>query len=279
MTRCVWTLVLCLWASTAVAQPPDGNQPEGPGSAGTEQGGFGPGGPNDFGPGGPGGPGGRMSSPLFEAIDADGDGVLTKAELRHAVAVLKKLDADGDGNISLAEASPQRGPFGDPAQMVDRMMERDADGDGKLTADELPSFMSRIVQEADKNGDGALDRDELKAHMEERRNRRSGGGPGQFGGPGMGMDPQQMAQQTMMQNDRSRDNRLTVDEVPRRMIPMLRNADVNGDHAIDLQELQAAIQRMNERASRDPFGPGGPGAGGGGQDGPIGGQGLGPGNQ
>ena len=42
---------------------------------------------------------------LFSIIDADGDGVITKRELRKAVAALKKLDLDKDGNITLAEAS------------------------------------------------------------------------------------------------------------------------------------------------------------------------------
>ncbi len=280
--RTLVTLVLCLWTAVVMAQQQGrGSNGRGQGGGGLDESGqrgqFGPGGPGGrMGMGGPGGPGG-MSNPMFEAIDTDGDGVITKAELRKAAAALKTLDADGDGTITLAEASPAGGPGGpggDPSQMVDRMMENDRNGDGKLTEDEVPEFMSRMIAGADKNNDGAVDREELTEHMEEMQSRGPGGpgGRGDRGNRGMGigrnMDTQQMAQQ-MMQNDQNGDGKLTVDEVPQQMMPMLQGADTNNDKAIDADELKAAIERMQERMNNRRSRFGGPG---GGQFGPGGGQ-------
>jgi Ca2+-binding EF-hand superfamily protein len=214
-------------------------------------------------PGGPGGPGGffRRSNPMFEAIDTDGDQMISPQELKKAIAGLKKLDADGDGSISLAEASPQggRGAFfgGDPAQMVDRMFEQnDKNGDGKLTEDELDPRMAGMLRNADENGDGAIDKEELTKSMENMRNRFGGpGGPGGqrggFGGPGGGFD----AGRSIQQFDRNGDGMLSPQEVPPQMQGMLRGGDTNNDGMIDRAEMQAIGQRMSERFG----GRGGPG--------------------
>lgn len=202
----------------------------------------------------------RRSNPMFEALDADGDEVITVAELKKAAAALKKLDADGDGKITLAEAAPQGGPggpggmFGNPEEMVSRMFEEnDKDGDGKLSKDEIPERMGPMLQSADQDGDGAISKEELSSSMEQMRNRFRGGG-GNFG-PGGGFNPQQMVQQ-MAQYDRNRDGKLTADEVPEQMRGMLQGGDANGDGGIDTAELQQIAERMSQRTGR-----GGPDAG------------------
>lgn len=242
--------------------------------------------------GGPAGSGpmgffGPPTNVMFNAIDADADGVITKAELRKAIVALRKLDADKDGNITLAEVSPAGGPMGpggpggDPARFVERMMENDKNGDGKLTAEELPGPMAQMVQDGDKNGDGALDREELTAAVEEMNKRfRSGpggdnfpGGPGAFGPGfgGQGNDPARITGQ-LMQNDRNGDGKLTPDEVPQRMMGMLRDADTNGDGALEPGELQAVMARMGDRARAFGSGRGGEALGGQGRGGPRGGR-------
>lgn len=54
-------------------------------------------------------------------------------------------------------------------------MERDANGDGKLSKDELPERMQRAFERLDKNSDGSIDADELK---QMRRRGRPDGGAG-----------------------------------------------------------------------------------------------------
>lgn len=247
MKRCLSATVLCLLVSVAAwAQPPQegafSDRPEGPG------------GPGDFqGPG----PMGRPPNLMFEAIDADGDGVITIREMRKAVVALKSLDTNGDGNLTLEEVSPRGGPGGpgggpggDPNAMLDRIFQNDTNHDGVLSPNEVNERMAPMLQGADTNNDGKLDRAEVTAAMEKARGRFGPGG-------GMGFEQQQMMQE-MMQADRNGDGKLTPDEVSPRARAMLRGADTNGDGAIDAQELQAASQRMSERFGRGGRGYGPP---------------------
>ncbi|WP_149499387.1 EF-hand domain-containing protein [Roseiconus lacunae] len=73
------------------------------------------------------------------------------------------------------------GRGGDPTQIVDRMMRQDKNDDGLLSEDELPQWMSRIVERADQNDDGKLSRDELLKAMQSRRamDRRRGPSSGE----------------------------------------------------------------------------------------------------
>ena len=73
-----------------------------------------------------------------------------------------------------------QGGFGQGGDaFLDRLMERDEDGDELLSADELPPFMARTIERADANDDGKLSREELKKAMAQRgRGMRRGGRPG-----------------------------------------------------------------------------------------------------
>jgi Ca2+-binding EF-hand superfamily protein len=286
MKTCLSTLVLCLAASTAVAQfvqPPEADRAaadkdknlaadkaqdkDAAARAGGPAGRRGPAGP--VAQGAVRGPMGAMSNLLFEAIDVDGDGMITKRELSRAAAQFKKLDTDGDGNISLAEVAPQGmamgpamagGQFGDPNQMIASLMQNDKNGDGKLTADEIPGPMAQqMIQNGDKDGDGALSREELAQAMQGMQNGAGNwpggpqggqgnfpGGQGAFQGRGMGAGERQMMGQ-WMQWDRNGDGMLGANEVPRQAAGMLRGGDLNNDGMISPAELKMLIERNGER--------------------------------
>ena len=55
--------------------------------------------------------------------------------------------------------------------MITRLMSHDANKDGKLSADELPEKMAKIMARADNNNDSSLDSDELKAFVADRAGR------------------------------------------------------------------------------------------------------------
>jgi polyisoprenoid-binding protein YceI len=60
------------------------------------------------------------------------------------------------------------GPFGDPEQFFTGM---DADGDGKLSGDELPERMAERLDRFDTDADGAISRDEFLERMKQFRER------------------------------------------------------------------------------------------------------------
>lgn len=60
--------------------------------------------------------------------------------------------------------------------------QRDADGDGKLTGDEISERMRGRLEEIDTDGDGAVTLEEFQASMSRFRQGGPGGGPGGAGG-------------------------------------------------------------------------------------------------
>lgn len=194
--------------------------------------------------------GGANSPPpnaMFDAIDADRNGAITVRELRKAVVALKQFDTDKDGKITRDEV--MGGPP-NPQAAVDRAMENDKDGDGKLSKLELPRHLAHLLRSADANSDGALDRAELANAMGGMQTQFAGPGgsssaPGFRGPSGFNGDPRQGV--NLSQFDRNGDGQLSADEVPAQMRGVLRGTDQNGDGQLSSQELQAIQQRMNER--------------------------------
>jgi Ca2+-binding EF-hand superfamily protein len=209
---CLAAAVAAAFAIQAGAQPPenqdrpreerrDGERDRGDRERG-DRGRDGDRGPGRFGGGfGPGGPGGfRMPpSPIMAALDADGNGELSEQEVQNATKALMALDKNGDKKLAGDEIRPQFPGFGpggpggpggrqDPAQMVSRMLENDANKDGKLSQDEMPEFMRDRFSRLDENSDGSIDKAELEAMA---RRFGEGRGPGGPGGPGGDRGPRE----------------------------------------------------------------------------------------
>ncbi|MFP4126508.1 MAG: EF-hand domain-containing protein [Alphaproteobacteria bacterium] len=92
------------------------------------------------------------STPVFDALDANGDDVLDQEEFARA---FDRFDLDGDGTIDATES----------AAIV---YEADEDRDGVVTPEEFRSIdLARLA--ADANLDGRLSRQELERYTRERR--------------------------------------------------------------------------------------------------------------
>ena len=93
---------------------------------------------------------------VFEAVDADGDGKLTQAEIdklrndRHAAH-----DANGDGNLSLEEFAGLWHETTRPLT-VRAFQTLDTDGDAVITRAEYDRPLAGIVERLDRDGDGSL---------------------------------------------------------------------------------------------------------------------------
>jgi Ca2+-binding EF-hand superfamily protein len=147
-------------------------------------------------PGAPGQPGAgpMVTLPVLRALDADGDGEISKAEIEGAAKALAALDKNGDGKLSRDEILPnfnggfpgrpgaegrpgQPGPGGrgNPEEIARRLKEADKNGDGKISKEEAPDQLKERFDRIDSNGDGQLDEAELKVMFE--RMREAGGRP------------------------------------------------------------------------------------------------------
>jgi Ca2+-binding EF-hand superfamily protein len=114
----------------------------------------------------------------FDAIDADGDGAVTRAELEaHGTARFAEYDANGDGLLDRAELiAMMPAPRGmrplflrDPAEMrVDRLLERhEAEEAGAVAvAVLLDERVAMTLRMWDRDQDGAISRAEAEARPE-----------------------------------------------------------------------------------------------------------------
>lgn len=149
----------------------------------------------------------RDPATRFAESDTDRDGKLSGDEIPAWIANnLDSFDTDGDGAITQEEmesrmgqfrapAASQGGGFGggggggdggfDPTMMFTNW---DADGDGKLSGDEIRDRMRQNLDEIDTDGDGAVSLEEWQERIRRRRAEGGFGGGGARGG-GENADP------------------------------------------------------------------------------------------
>jgi len=133
---------------------------------------------------GPGGREGRVEVlvEMFAAIDADGNGKVTEAELEaHRAAMFTAVDANADGQLNADElAARQLARFTETlADRTARMIEnRDNNGDGGLSLDEMDEGPGqRHFARIDTDNDGAISLAEAEAggeRMGKQRKHRKG---------------------------------------------------------------------------------------------------------
>ena len=149
-------------------------------------------GPGGMGPGGMG----DDHRPAFETLDTDGDGAISVEEFRaHQAAHFAERDANGDGALDsdeLVDAMTERARER-ATMMIQRMLTwHDANGDGMLGQDEMPGDgLAGMMLRLDADGDGrvtAEEFDKIRAGMERRAQRGQGGQGGErsFFGQGRG---------------------------------------------------------------------------------------------
>jgi hypothetical protein len=108
---------------------------------------------------------GGPPSPLLFLFDEDQDGVISADEIEAASAALQTLDADGDGKLTIDELRPPRPPQGPQGPQGHRpppvIAALDQDQDGRLSAAELDAAPESL-RELDLDQDGELSPEELR---------------------------------------------------------------------------------------------------------------------
>ncbi|MFC6646206.1 EF-hand domain-containing protein [Granulicella cerasi] len=216
---------------------------------------------------GPGG-GPRM---VLKALDTDGDGTLSAAEIAAASKSLLTLDTNGDGQITNDELSKRPENAGASAEdLVKQLMLLDKNGDGVLTADELPARMQNLMERADANKDGKITPDEIRAMARKQGMPAGRTEPGRAGGM-FRMDPIlaaldlnhdgileadeiAAAPKSLLTLDKNADGQLTPDEIRvKQMSPeervnhMIDEWDTNKDGKLSKAEMPDRMQAMFEK--------------------------------
>lgn len=123
--------------------------------------------------------GGTQMRPTFDALDTDGDGEITRAEMTaHMQSRFDRADADGDGALSREELitrmmARQAERIG---RRADHMIDRhDADGDGHLGMQELQARRrGGMMARMDLDGDGTVSRAEFDDWHSQQGDRHHG---------------------------------------------------------------------------------------------------------
>ena len=105
----------------------------------------------------------KTADSRFEALDVNGDGVLSKYEY-DSDAAFAAMDDDHNNRISAEELQALLGPQEEGApSAADRISVADSNSDGELTDEELRRGLQFRFNWLDKNKDGSVDLPELKS--------------------------------------------------------------------------------------------------------------------
>lgn len=170
----------------------------------------------------------------LKAMDADGDGRVTRAEWTGPEALFARLDANGDGVLDAADRRERpgrpEGPPGRPApsdageggakeraarraEDARRLFaEADRDGDGRVTGEEFTG--REALRRADQDGDGCVTLAELTAELERRARERPAPEADPGDTPAQGAPRRRVNPEMLRRFDRDRDGKVTPEEFP-----------------------------------------------------------------
>ena len=123
------------------------------------------------------------------------------------------------------------------SQLKERIMQSDADGDGKISESEAPQQMVNQFARVDQNSDGFLDEAEIDDFTSRAR-------PGRQRGPRQGQAGRANPADQLRNMDSNGDGQITKDEMPAQMQQRFDRMDQNGDGVVDEDEIEAMASRF-----------------------------------
>jgi Ca2+-binding EF-hand superfamily protein len=196
--------------------------------------------------------GAQDNEALFKQLDKNSDGQVAEDEVpqdkqRLLKRLLRTADKDGNGKLSREEfiaglksrdgQSQPGGPASGGPSLEERFRERDRNGDGKITAEDIPEPLrnrfAAMLERADKDGDKAISLEEFK-----RASGLVAGRPGQPGSPPPGPRdrPPPLGDIVYRAIDADGDGTLSADELANAS-QALKKLDKDGDGKVTRREL------------------------------------------
>jgi hypothetical protein len=172
----------------------------------------------------------------MQALDADGDGILSAKEIRGAARALKALDTNRDGKLTPDELMPG-GMAGMPGMGAEPLRGADAAAPGAGPAAGRAAPGAGVGPGLGGfGGFGAAGGGGVGGPVP------AGGAGGGAAGrlPGSGL-PAQVGK--LMGFDKNGDGRVTREELPEELHPLFPRLDLNRDGAIDIREIRAVLNR------------------------------------
>ena len=186
---------------------------------------------------------GSHGGKLLEYLDTNKDGLVTKVEMQTAAAErISAADQDGDGAAS-AEELKEHFRAEHEARRTAKFAEKDANGDGSLSRDEVSQMPQEIFERIDQNGDGSLSQAELSAMKGKHRKASS-------------EHHTERAAKIFEKLDANQDGLLSKDELERMPQERFTALDTDGDGSLTQAEMAAGRRGPNQRAGKG--GHGGP---------------------
>jgi Ca2+-binding EF-hand superfamily protein len=187
------------------------------------------------------GPGGGAPPPrvFVVALETDGDGQLSAAEIAAASASLAKLDKNHDGRITSEEYSQKLKDETAGTELLSRLMVMDRNGDGVLTVDEISERMKPMFERGDTNHDGKLTGEEIRAMAAAQADPQGRPvGRGNFNS----QDP------VILALDVDKDGVISAEEIANAPV-VLKVLDKDGDGTVSVAELRVRPQTAEQRAA------------------------------
>ena len=204
----------------------------------------------------------------LRGMDTDKDGRVSQAEFQGPPALFQRLDRNRDGYVD-AEDRP-KGNGGRQAATPDQIEARarkqlermDKNGDGALSAEEVPS--PRLLEAADADGNGSISADEWLAFQKKRAAAREpgSGAPRNKGdrkgkGKGKGKAGPRLSAGRLRSWDRDGNGSVSKEEFPGREAAFDR-FDVNKDGVLDEADLQVGADEAPKTVPTTPPTPADP---------------------
>ncbi|MEZ6039871.1 MAG: hypothetical protein R3C20_05155 [Planctomycetaceae bacterium] len=210
---------------------------------------------------------------LFEKLDRNADGKITADEVSDSQMPffrrsLRVADHNKDGDLTLEEFQAsvseaptvtsevqsnqgRRGRFANAGRpgLADMLKRSDRNGDGQLTADEIPQALrSRFEEILDRAGQSSLSIERVQ-QMAGQFARQPGDLSRRSPAAGSKSRPVTSVDMTPERRETSASEQMSPQDIVARLIRSFDRADVNGDQGLDREELIRALQ-MAERGAR-----------------------------